>query len=198
METTIQLILIYIVMPVIGLGLILFALVRGKQFDQQQMNLGLKKLGLELKCDKTALLILMGFVLLFVGGMFIYYDYDEQIATLECRLNQTKAEIASKDELLERFNCYAMHFSLVFPQEDSVAIGDINVQAVISRQGEGQPQITTPDTRMGLSNDLWVHIDNLHPGDELRLLAYQSDGTEWQSNDICEVPKSRIMMVRAE
>jgi len=198
MEKTMQIILSYIIMPLIGMGLILFALLKGKQFGQQQMNLGIKKLGLELKCDKTALLILMGFVLVIVSALFIYHDYDTQVAQLECQLNQAKLDIVNKDELLKKFKCYAMDFSLEFPEMDTVNVEDVSVQAAISRQGETQFQITTPETRVGLSNNLWVLIDNLHPGDELRILAYQGDEKTWQSNNICKVPKSRVQMVRID
>ncbi|UCD18436.1 MAG: hypothetical protein JSV44_05880 [Candidatus Zixiibacteriota bacterium] len=198
METTVKMILVYILLPLAGIGLILFSLLRAKRLCQRPVDLEYKKLGLHLKCDTLSLLVLLGFVMAIAGAFFYYGDYEDDISKLELQLENANTEIAAKDQVLQKFQCYAMRFSLVFPPEDSVDADKISVQAIISRQGQGQPQITAPDTRVGLSNDLWVHIDDLHPGDELRILAYEEEGRGWRSTNVCEIPKTQLKMARSD
>ena len=198
METTLQMILFYIVLPLVGVVLIILAFIFGKRLCQRPVDFGLTKLGLKLTGDAFTFLVLLGFIMAMAGGYLNYQQYESQIAGLESKLELANAELATANGILEGFRAYCMRFHLCFPEEDSVDIEAINVQAYIAKQGEGPSQLYDPETIVGFSDDLWVKIDNLNHGDKLNIVAYDDKDRSWQSEGVIEVPKSRLEMRRGE
>ena len=192
---TYQMIFFYIVLPLLGIGLIIFALFRGRRLGQRPVEIALSKLGINLKSDTLTLMIILGCVLACLGVFFWSKGYETYVTELEGKVDKLEAEKKTKDELLERFKVYAMRFNLVFPKEDTLNTQDIKVQAYMAKQGKLPAKLYDPETFLGWSNDIWVKIDNLNPGDKLRIVAYEGEQKSWQSRDI-EIPKTNINMRR--
>ncbi|UCD93375.1 MAG: hypothetical protein JSU69_06255 [Candidatus Zixiibacteriota bacterium] len=196
METTLQMILFYIVLPLVGVALMVFAFVFGKRLCQRPVDFGLTKLGFKLTGDAFTFLVLLGFVMAMAGGYLNYQQYETKVAGLESKLELANAELSTVSNILDGFRAYAVRFHLCFPEEDSVDVEDITVQAYIAK-GDGQSQLYDPETMIGFSDDLWVKIDNLSHGDKLNIVAFDSGDKSWESSGVIEVPKSRLEMRRA-
>jgi hypothetical protein len=198
METTLQMILFYIVLPLVGVGLIVFAFVFGKRLSLRPVDFGFDRMGLKLKCDAFTFLVLLGFVMAIIGGFLNYQGYESKIAGLESELEHADIELGTMNNILGRFKAYAMRFHLCFPEDDSVDIEKIKVQAYIAKQGEGPSQLYDPEIIVGFSDDLWVKIDNLNCGDKLNIVAFADEGRSWESAGVIEVPKTQLEMRRME
>ena len=194
---TYQMIFFYIVLPLLGIGLIIFALFRGRSLGQRPVEIALTKLGLNLKSDTLTLLIILGCVLACIGVFFWYRGYETQVADLKIELEQAKTRINTIDDVLKSFKVYAMRFHLIFPEIDTIDAREIKVQAYISKQGDPPPKLYDTETLVGFSNDIWVKIDNLNPGDKLCIVAYEGEDKSWQSAEI-EIPKAHIQMRRVK
>ena len=194
---TYQMILLYVLLPLSGLGLIIFALVRGKHLGQKPVEIVLTKLGLSLKLDTLTLLILLGCVFSGVGVYFWYRGYESQVGDLKRKVEKVEAEKTTLDGVLERFRVYAMRFHLVFPKEEAINAKAIKTQAYIAKQSEVSPKLYEIEPLVGFSNDIWVKIDNLNPGDKLCIVAYEGLEKSWESADI-EIPKTNIQMRRVK
>jgi hypothetical protein len=188
-------ILSYIV-PVIGIGLIVFAMVWGKRLSQRRVEIALAKLGIDLKTDTLTLMILLGCAMASVGILFWYQGYEAQVNQLKGDLEQAEVKLQSMNDVLESFKVYSMRFHPVFPKAETVNCREVEVQVYICKQGKGPPQLCASETTVGFSNDLWVNVDNLNPGDKLRLVAYEGEGKSWESADVIEVPQTDIQLRR--
>jgi hypothetical protein len=193
---TFQQILFYIVLPLLGIGLIIFALGWGRRLCKLPVEIDLKKLGLCLKSDALTLLILLGCALACVGVFVWFRGYETTVKNLKSDLQKAETKINTQDNILERFRAYNMGFLLVFAEAETVDPQEIKVQAYIAKQGDTSAQLYDANAEVGLSDDIWVRIDNLNPGDRLRIVAYGAEGEEWESAEIVEIPKSRIQMRR--
>lgn len=192
---TYQLIFFYIVLPLLGIGLIVFALVRGRRLGQRPVEISAAKLGLSLKSDTLTLLIILGCILACVGVFVWSRGYEAHVKGLKDKLQTVEAEKNNLYDVLDRLRVYAMRFNLVFPHEDTVNVKEFEVQVYKVKQGEVEPKLYTPKPLVGLMDDIWVNIDNLIPGDKLRIVAYEGGDKSWESSDI-EIPKSQIHMRR--
>ena len=85
-------IILYIVLPLVGLGLIVFALTWGKRLGQRPVDIAIAKLGLNLKLDTLTFLILIGFVMTGAGGFLWYLDHETQVAEANKKLGQKEIE----------------------------------------------------------------------------------------------------------
>lgn len=188
-------ILLYLV-PLVGMVLIVFALVWGKRLGQRRVEIALTKLGIDLKSDTLTLMILLGCAMASVGILFWYQGYEAQVRKLKADVQQAKYKMESMNNILQSFRVYSMQFHPVFPKADTVNVKDMEVQVYICKQGKGPPQLCTSQATIGFSNDLWVNVDNLNPGDKLRLVTYGSEGESWESADVIEVPQTDIQLRR--
>jgi len=194
---TYQMILFFIVLPLLGLGLIIYALVMGRRLGQRPVEIVINWLGLSLKLDTLTLLILLGCILTSAGGYFWYRGYESQVADLKSKLLKAEAKKNTLDEVLERFRVYAMRFHLVFPQDETFNAQEVKARVYIAKQGEVSPRLYGAETLVGFSNEIWVKIDNLNPGDKLSIVAYEGEEKSWESPDI-EIPKTNIQMRRVK
>ena len=188
-------ILSYIV-PLVGIGLIVFAVVRGKRLSQRRVEIGLARLGIDLKSDTLTLMILLGCVMASAGILFWYQGYEAQVNELKGDLEQAEVKLQSMNNVLESFKVYRMLFHPVFPTNETVDVRDVEIQVYICKQGKGAPQLCPSEATVGFSNDLWVNVDNLNPGDKLRLVAYEGEEKSWESADVIQVPQTNIQLRR--
>jgi hypothetical protein len=191
-----QIILLYIVLPLVGIGLILFSAIWGKRLVERPVEIAVSKLGLSLKTDTLTMLIVLGSVMACMGVFFIYQGYEKQIEESNKQLIEKDSEIKSLNQSLYKFKVYSMRFHLTFESRNNIDTQNFTVQVYNWKQGKGSPQITSPPTISGL-NELWVTIDNLNPGDEIRIIAYEGEKLAWRSRKI-EIPKTDLPMTKVE
>ncbi len=202
-----QIILLYVVLPLMGIGLIVFAVTWGKRLVQRPVEITVSKLGLNLKTDTLVILILLGSVMASMGVYFIFQGYEKRIEETNKENNKqliekdTEIKILSKsfDNLsksFDKFKVYAMRFRLIFKSTNNIDTQKFKVQIYNWKQGKGEPQITSPATIPGV-NELWVSVGNLNAGDELRIIVYEDENKKWQSGKI-EIPKTDLLMTKVE
>jgi len=186
-----QTILVYIVLPLVGIGLIVFALVSGKRLSERPVEIVLDKLGLGLKADAFGLMILVGFVMTSVGVFFLYQGYQTELEKYQTELekkNNVAGFIATVREKVKEYN---LNLILDFPES-------LN------------PNLTEADLyirRKGMSNDvLYKHLEKLkqEPGGIVVQFSGLSEGDtvyveaeyagkKWQS-DYIRVPTAYLKM----
>lgn len=188
-------ILLYVVFPLVGIALIVFALGWGSRLGRRPVELSLDRLGLNFKADILTFLVLLGFVLAGVGVFFGYQGYESRLLALQRQLEEMQTRMKTMDEALQSFKVYDMRLNLIFP--DEVDARNAKVQVYVSKQGKGPPQLSVPETDVGFSNDLWVKLDSLNRGDRLRIVAYEGAEKAWESSDI-EIPKTQVQMRRVK
>lgn len=186
-------IILYIVLPFVGLGIIVFALTWGTRLGKRPVEIAIAKWGLNLKLDTLTFLILIGFIMAGVGGFLWYQDYGKQISEAKNKLGQKEIEVETYKQFVEKFKLYSMRFHLNFPETDIVNVRKIKVQVYILKQDKGPPQLSDTEPVVGLMNDLWVSIDNLNPGDKLRIIAYEGQEKSWESLEV-EIPKTHLQL----
>ena len=191
-----QIILLYMVLPLVGIGLIVFTVTWGKRLAQRPVEIAVSKLGLNLKTDTLTILILLGAVMASIGVFFIFQGYEKQIEETNRQLIEKDSEIKHLSKSLDKFKVYSMPFHLIFKSTNSVDTEKFRVQVFNWKQGKGEPQITSPPAIPGL-NELWVTVENLNPGDQIRIIAYEDENKSWQSGKI-EIPKTDLLMTKVE
>lgn len=191
-----QIILLYIVLPLMGIGLIVFTVTWGKRLVQRPVEIAVSKLGLNLKTNTLTILILLGSIMASIGVFFIFRGYEKQIEETNKQLIEKDSEIKILSKFLDKFKVYAMRFHLIFKSTNNIDTQEFKVQVFNWKQGKGAPQITSPDAIPGL-NELWVTIDNLNPGDEIRIIVYEDENKSWKSGKI-EIPKTDLPMTKVE
>lgn len=194
-DTTYQMAFIYIILPLVGIALIVFALIWGKRLGKRPFEISLAKLGVDLKADTMTLLILLGFLMACVGVFFQFRGYETQVTNLQEDLDNAETKIKERDEILKSFQVYAMRFHLVFPETDTIDAPKIKVQAYVEEPGQVGRQLRPCEKCDVISNDVWVNVDDLRSGDKLKIIAYEGDEKSWMSNDV-EIPKTKLQMRR--
>jgi hypothetical protein len=184
---------IYIVLPLFGIGCIVFALGWGMRLGQRPVEIGFNKLGLTVKADLLTLLVLLGFVLAGVGAFFAYQGYEAKLVRDAKMISQEQAKTILLQNELESFKVYDMSFHLIFPEP--VDVRRAKIQIYITKKGQGPPQLSTPETDIGIANDLWVKMKGLTSGDKFRIVAMEGIDKNWVSADM-EIPKAQIQMSR--
>ena len=179
-----------------GIGLIVFTVTWGKRLVQRPVEIAVSKLGLNLKTDTLTILILLGSIMASIGVFFIFRGYEKQIEETNKQLIEKDSEIKILSKSLDKFKVYAIRFHLIFKSTNNIDTQKFKVQVFNWKQGKGRPQITSPDAIPGL-NELWVTIDNLNPGDEIRIIVYEDENKSWQSGKI-EIPKTDLSMTKVE
>jgi hypothetical protein len=196
MEGTYQTVLITIVLPVAGLGLVFGALIWGKRLPQRYQELSIKKIGIELKLGTMTFMVLLGFAVASVPVYVTLSDYQTRIDSLKKQAGDRAAEIATMERVLDGFKDYAMRIHLCFPETDTVDMEQVEVQAYVSKGGTAPPELSASETTVGFADDLWVSVCNLNPGDQLRLVAHEGDDRFWQSIGVLEIPNAELNMRR--
>jgi len=196
-DRTYQITFIYVILPLVGIALIVFALIWGRRLGKRPFEIGLAKLGINLKADTMTLLILLGFLMACVGVFFQYRGYETKVTDLKGLLNEAQTKIEERDKILKSFQVYSMRFHLLFPETDTIDAPKIEVQAYIEEPGQVGRQLRPCEKCDVVSNDVWVNVDDLRSGDKLRIVAYEGDEKSWMSNDV-EIPKTRLQMRREE
>lgn len=192
-QNTIYELFLYIVIPIVGIGLMVFALGWGWRLGQRPVEIAIAKLGLNFKADILTLLVLLGFVMAGAGAFFWYRGYEFRLADLQGKLAQMQTKMNNMDEVLQSFKVYDLRLHLIFP--DQVDVRRTKVQVYITKQGRGSPQLSAPETDIGVANDLWVKLDSLNRGDKLRIVAYEGNEKTWESAHM-EIPKTQVQMTR--
>ena len=89
--------LLYVVSPLVGIALIVFALGWGSRLGRRPVELSLDRLGLNFKADILTLLVLLGFVLAGVGVFFGYQGYESRLLALQRKLDEMQTKMNSMD-----------------------------------------------------------------------------------------------------
>lgn len=188
--------ILLIILPIVGIGLLLYALFLGKNLKGNPIEINIPNPELHIKLDRQSLVILSGIFLMILGVIIWNQGYKTTASRLEDDLKSAKDEITAKNNLLERFKYYNMNFPLIFPENDNIYPDDISVQVYILKPGMQSAILCDSKKIISLSNEISVNIDYLNPGDKLRIKAYEGENSEWEGINIVEIPKTNIQMLR--
>ena len=191
-------VILFILLPVVGIGLLLYALFLGKRLEGNPIEIKIEKPKLDLTLDRPSLVILLGVFLMVIGVLMWNQGYKTKVSRLEDNLKSAKNEIVHKDNLLGKFKYYSMQLPLFFPENDITDANDVSVQVYIQKEDMESPILSDSKKVVGISQDISVYIDYLNPGDKLRIRAYEGEGKVWEGVNIVEVPKINIQMRRVE
>ncbi len=185
--STTQTILVNIVFPVVGIGLIVFALVlvKQKRLSGTPVEIGKDKDGSYLKANTATFLILLGVVI--AAGPVVYFlnkGYEERLAKLKVEVKDLNTKLSTKDEVLKDFMAYDLRLNLIFPEDATANPFNADVVGYVRKQDEVAAKPYTwrkePDKGVG---GIIVHFDNLHIGDKMYVLVKDGD-KEWRSDDM--------------
>ena len=191
---------LYIVLPFLGVALIVFALGWGWRLGKRPVEIGVAKLGMNLKADILTLLLLLGFSLCVVGVFFVYRDYETRLERLDGELNQVRGQLASIDKFrktltdeMERLQGYDLGFRLNFPEAPRE---DTQIQVYIGGVTEAPRLTPKVDTRVD-GNAIWIKLpQRLNRGDRIRVVALEQ-GRNWDSGAI-DIPTIPLQMRRTD
>jgi hypothetical protein len=174
---------------------ILIAALRGRPLEKAPVDLGLSKLGISLRGDRVTLLALLSCAVAVVPLAIWYQGYRARLEKSELALAKERERTALTEQALDRFKFYELWVNPKLPAGVDVEKLRQRVQIVIGRPGGGPPKLEAPrDVRVGPANDLWVHVDRLNPGDELRIVI-QADQGSWTSETL-QIPRTQVEMRR--
>ena len=191
-------VILFILLPVVGIGLLLYALFLGKNLEGNPIEIKIGKPKLDLKLDRLSLVILLGVFLMIFGVIIWNQGYKTKVSKMEDDLNSAKDEITQKDNLLEKFRYYRLQIPLIFPENDITDANDINTQVFKQKEDSESAKLCDHKKAISFSQDISVIVDYLNPGDELRIVAYEGEDKKWEGVNIVEVPKIKIQMRRVK
>jgi len=186
-----------LMIPAAGLGLILFALGWGSRLGPRPVEFGLGKLGFNLRADLVTILVLIGAA--FVGSG-LYFKYLEQRKTFldqEKEVNATQVQ-AVLEKFVGALHKYNLGLTLIFPEGMDPRYLRDKISVNLTKKNESAPRTLSKnemDIRVGFGNDISVFLAGLDEGDNLRIIAKESETEWWESADI-EVPKTQIRMTK--
>lgn len=181
-----------VVFLAVGVVIILFVLVRGRQLGRAPVELGLQKLGINFKADRLTLFFLVGVLMAGVAVFFRYQSYDSQAKEMRGKLETMNSRLAILTDELQGFKVYDVRLNVAFP--DDVDPRKLNIGVHTKKQTEDVFKLT--DTRAETDfGGTWVKLSNLQRGDRVKVVAVEPDGTTWESQDI-EIPKTSVRMTR--
>jgi hypothetical protein len=201
-----QVILIFAVFPVVGLSLIVFAIVRQKHMiGRQVINLTYSRLGIGLKADAFALVVLIGCAMCGASVFLILQGYDIKLKALEGQVgtlqNQMQGMNETVQETISAIKDYNLDLWLIpAPTDPPPASGggaqsipiDAKINAFVQRKGASQAELYNDFQVKKGPGGLTVHFDKLRLGDILRVTA-TSGSSRWQS-DYLEMPSAIVTM----
>ena len=191
-----------------GIVLIIFSIIwSGRLKNRPPVEIVLSKLGINLKLDTLALLILVGVLIAGGGGFFLYQSYEGRLEsmTLEYRqklesmkidLDNTSVRLTTLEDTVKEFKDYDLTFKLDFwgPIEDLPNYPETEIIAYLRRKGEKDyityDKIIIEKDKHGIN----VEVGDLRPGDTVRLNAKNEDKT-WVSQ-LTKIPEARIIMTQ--
>jgi hypothetical protein len=176
---------------VFGFGLIVFATRGGTRLGTRPVAFNSTKLGLDIKTDAVGLLVVLGVALIALAPFFLYRGYETRLAELQDQLSQANATSKELVNQLNRFKIYDAKLNLAFPRDAGVDPRKLAVQIAVTRPGE-TPKLFPAEKEIGPS-DLWVVLNHVGAGDKVVVIATDSTGKSWQSDEI-EIPKTQIFM----
>jgi len=191
---------LYGVLPLLGVGLMVFALGWGKRLGTRPVEVALNKLGMSLKADLVTLLLLLGFSLCVVGVFFLYRDYESRLTRVNDELAQMKAQLSTVEsfrktflEEMERLRGYDLGFRLTFPERPR---DDTKIQVYVGRSNEA-PELAPRVEKTFEGNSIWVKLpQRLNRGDRIRVVALEPT-RGWDSGEI-HIPTIPVQMRRTE
>lgn len=189
-------VILFILLPVVGIGLLLYALFLGRNLEGNPIKIKIDRPRLDLELDRLSLVILLGVFLMIFGVIIWNQGYKIKASRMEYDLKSAKNEITTKNNLLEKFKCYSVKFPLIFPENGNINPNDISVQVYILKPGMESAKLCDFKKITSLSNDISVSIEYLNPGDRLRIRAQEVENREWEGINIVEIPKIDIQMRR--
>jgi hypothetical protein len=188
-----------IIFLVVGIGIMVFTLVWGGRLGTGPVELGVPKLGLNLKADRLTLIFLLGFLMTGVGVFFRYRGYESQVKQLQSqviglqgRVSQLDSTMQKLTDALQGFKEYDLGLNLVFP--DSVDPRPFNIQVYTKKLSDVNFELLTIKAETDVGGT-WVKINNLSRGERIKIVAQEPDSTIWEGNDV-EIPKTQIQMTR--
>jgi hypothetical protein len=168
----------------------------GKKLSQLPVIIESTKLGFKLNTNTMTLLVLAALMIVFLIAFRGINYYEEREQKLKNDLDQAGAKITMMETFLDRFRSYVILFRLVFPETEKINAGAIKTQVYICKQGQESSQLTEAERTLGFLNDIWIRVQNLNPGDKLKIIAQEGDGRFWESTGVVEIPKSDLSMRR--
>lgn len=176
-------------------GTILVTTLRGRPVERAPVDFGLTKLGVSLRGDRVTLLALLSCAVALVPLAIWYQGYRAQLQDSQLALAKERERAAATEQALDRFKFYELWVNPKLPPGIDVERLRERVQIVVGRPGGAPPRLEAPrEVRVGPANDLWVRVDRLNPGDELRIVIQAEQGS-WTS-DTLQVPRTQVEMRR--
>lgn len=191
--------IIYVVLPLVGICLIVFALGWGKSLTRQPVEFSFDRLGLSLKADALMVVILLGFIMAGTGAFFLYQGYESKLAVLHQDLDAMQNKVDqirdTINDAMKSLKQYDLRLNLVFPSgEQPENPWTVNVNAYVRKNDQ---KVDKPyDLRQVErgAGGICVEVSKLNVGDMLYVTVEEGD-KRWRSDDLV-TPSAHLKMNR--
>lgn len=195
--TAYQNVLVYVILPILGIGLMIFALGWGKTLKGRPVEIALDKIGLNFKADATTLLILVGFILVGAGVYFWQQQYETRLSALRSELKDMRGKVSTIAEAMQKLKQYDLRLNLLFPEDEPANPFTAQVQPFVLKKGEHIPRPFDEQTRVDRGEGgIVVYFDKLGVGDRLYVFV-EDGGLKWRSDDMV-TPTAHLKMNRMD
>jgi hypothetical protein len=171
-----QFILLYVLLPIAGIGLIAGALIWGKRLGKRSVAVDVKRFGVALKADLVGLLVLSGFVLASIGAFFAYQRYEQQMLAVDQKykdaVKRHATEMALMRQEMSRLKNYDLPLYLVFPEKVDTRFMTPQIWLKKSHEHEYRPQLVDQNNEPG--NVISIHLQGVMPGDRYRVIVHEN------------------------
>ena len=179
-------ILFQIAFPIVGVCLIFYMLIWGKELGQRPVEITIPRLNLILKADRLTFIVLLGFVMLGGGGFFWYVD-------LKDKINEMGSELTTKESLLNEFLTHNPRLLLFFsPENDLPVPGQTDVKVFVRGNKDRKPTLYNEIYVDKGTGGIIVDIFNLK-GNENYHFEAEYGGKIWKSNSL-PAPRAYVLM----
>lgn len=178
---------------ILGLLIILLSLFFSKSLGNRPVILNIEKIGFNLNADRLTLFYLLGFLIIGVGVFIKVKGYETRLTNLEQDLN-SRETIKQQLSILKE---YELDISLEFDTSFNINPMDKSLIYWIDKSTGGPIDQYPIRPIFGEFGEVSVHIENVKPGEKIRIIAKKTDTEAWVSEEI-EVPKSKVRLTRIQ